>query len=205
MKIKTVKTSLSNSYIIIDKDQNDNLCAVVIDPALELEEVLEFDVVMCLATHGHADHINNAKLICDHYQIPLFLHKDEAIYAKDDSFNLSHYVIQRPLAKVKDLNLLEDNQELTFLNHTLKVWHTPGHTKGSVMYLLDNHYLFSGDTVFKDAIGRTDLPGSSSKVMSNTLAKLAEIDSDYKVLPGHGMATSFKEVKHQMEYWRRLL
>lgn len=205
MEIRKVETDFANSYIISDTDPEGRKVAVVIDPALELEELLGLDVVLCLATHGHADHINNAKKICDHFEIPLTLHEKEAIYVKDDSYNLSRYVLHRPLDKPENLKLLSGGDELSFLGHTIKVYHTPGHTQGSVMYLLDARYLFSGDTLFKGTIGRTDLPGSSPEAMDATLTKLGEIAGDFEVFPGHGENTTFSRVQSQLEYLRGLL
>ena len=74
------------------------------------------------------------------------------------------------------------------------VWHTPGHTPGSVC-LLCEHYLFTGDTLFAGSVGRTDLPGGSSRQLSESLKKLAglPIPADAQVLPGHGELSTFGE------------
>lgn len=205
MEIKLIHTGLANCYLLIEGDK-----AVVIDPVLDIKD-LEAEgikeVSFCLATHGHADHIAHAKILVERFGIPLTLHEDEAIYAKDDSFNLSHYVIGDSLDKVDDskLNLISSKTVFDFLGHTIEVIHTPGHTRGSVMYLVDNSYLFSGDTIFKDAIGRTDLPGSSRSSMLQTLDRLIEIDANYEVYPGHGKSARYLDVKKSLQYWRGLV
>lgn len=201
MEIKIFNnTGLANSYLLVEEN-----AAVLIDPVIELEDLGDIEVQYCLATHGHADHIKNAKTITDHFNIPLTLHKDEAIYAQDDSYNLSHYVLGKELTKIDNLNLLNDGDSLLFFDHKIEVLHTPGHTLGSVMYLVDDTYLFSGDTVFKNAIGRTDLKGSNPNQMKNTIDKLLLIDKNWQVYAGHGDSTNWQEVRESLKYLRRLV
>jgi len=81
---------------------------------------------------------------------------------------------------------LEDGDEIKIGDSVLKVLHTPGHTKGSIC-LLGKNFVFTGDTLFKDGCGRTDLPGSSQKDMENSLEKLSKLlKPGTTVYPGHG-------------------
>ena len=200
MEIKQFSTSLANSYLLVEGET-----ALLIDPVVKLDKLADYKISHCFATHGHADHIAEAKKITDHFQIPLYLHKDETIFIKDDTYNLSPYILGDSLEPVENLRLLTDQEKIDFQGHLLETIHTPGHTKGSVMYLLDNKHLFSGDTLFKESIGRTDLKGGNQGLMAETLTRLLSFDQDWLVYPGHGESTTFKEVKKVLRYWRRLI
>ncbi len=200
MEIKQFSTSLANSYLLVE-----GKAALLIDPVVALEELADYKISYCLATHGHADHIALAKRVTDHFQIPLYLHENEAIFMQDNSYNLSRYILGRNLEQVENLRFLKDGEEIDFQGHLIKTIHTPGHTRGSVMYLIDNKYLFSGDTLFKEGIGRTDLKGSYPTLMAETLTRLLDINENWLVYPGHGKSTVYQEVKKMLKYWRRLV
>ena len=88
---------------------------------------------------------------------------------------------------------LKDDDEIDFFGKIIKVIHTPGHTKGGVCYLFEN-ILFSGDSLFKGTIGRTDLPtGDYDDLISSLKQKILTLDKDIKVYPGHGFATTIGE------------
>ena len=90
---------------------------------------------------------------------------------------------------------------------TFTVWHTPGHTEGGVVLLCGREYLFVGDTVFQGSIGRTDLEGGSSRVMDDSLRKLAAlpIPREAQLLPGHGDFSTFGEELDNNFYIRHAL
>ena len=88
------------------------------------------------------------------------------------------------IAKKATANKLNDNDVLTFGNIKIKVLSTPGHTKGSVCYIVDNN-IFTGDTLFMNGYGRTDLPGGDSAKLMETLKKLIPLSEKMNVYPGH--------------------
>jgi len=200
LEIKSIYTNYANSYLLWEEQMG-----IIIDPASDINVLQGVQIINCLATHGHADHIVKAKSITEKYKIPLTLHQEDVIYVQDDSYNLSKYILGESLSRIDNLQVIKDGDQIDFNGHNLRVLHTPGHTPGSVMYLLDDKYLFSGDTVFKDSIGRTDFPGSNPQQMADTLEKLINIDKDWVVYPGHGEVTTWSEAKKSLKYWRQFV
>ena len=82
------------------------------------------------------------------------------------------------------------------------VIHTPGHTPGSICYLTDNGVMFSGDTLFRFSMGRTDLPGGSTKTIFESLRKIGTVEGEYTVYPGHGEKTTLSDEKKYNRYLR---
>ena len=108
--------------------------------------------------------------------------------------------IQKRLITLKADQILKDNQVLKIGNLLIKVIHTPGHTKGSIC-LKCNQIMFSGDTLFNNGIGRTDLIGGShSKILKSINNKILNQDDDVVVYPGHGSKTSIGEERKNNPY-----
>lgn len=164
-----------NCYIIWGSDK----VALIIDPGEEKELIMgtvkqnELDVRYVINTHGHWDH-TGANTISKDLNAELLIHEDdeELIPDKPDGF-------------------LTEGQKLEFGENTAIVFHTPGHTEGSVCIQVAGH-LFTGDTLFSGSIGRTDLPGGSTEQMMMTLKRLKKFDKDLKVYPGHGPDSSIE-------------
>lgn len=158
-----------NCYIIWGPDNK----ALIIDPGEEkqlIKDTIEqksLEVIYVINTHGHWDH-TGANSISKDLSAKLLIHEadEDIIPDKPDGF-------------------LSDGQELAFGQSKAKIYHTPGHTEGSVCLQIGGH-LFTGDTLFSGSIGRTDLPGGSTGQMMRTLARLKDCDKSLKVYPGHG-------------------
>ena len=96
---------------------------------------------------------------------------------------------------------VNDGDTLPFGDGEIRVMHTPGHTKGGVCYIFTNdRVIFSGDTLFRLSAGRTDFPGGSPREELMSLSKLAELDGDYKVYPGHGEETTLEYERRNNRY-----
>lgn len=200
MKIKKISDGLflTNSYIIIDKEK-----CIIIDPGFSgkkiKEEVKDLKIEYILLTHGHLDHINDVYM----FNCPIYIHEKDLICFKDLSFSGYYSFNMRPnfdLSKLK-VNTFSNDSEFTLNNYKLKVIQTPGHTKGSVCFLLDD-ILFSGDTLFKDSIGRTDLPGGSMiDIRKSILYLLNKLSNNVKIYPGHGDNTTIMYEKENNEYY----
>jgi glyoxylase-like metal-dependent hydrolase (beta-lactamase superfamily II) len=183
---------VSNIYIIKRFD-----AVMLIDPSYNLETILEktqgYKIQGILLTHAHHDHMG----LIGKFDCPIYLHRaDYQLFINDDLNGYNEYKIERPY-QVKDLfiKFVDDETLIPFMDGSIKVIHTPGHTKGSVCYLYRDS-LYTGDTLFKDGIGRTDLPSGSSAQLHRSLKKLFSIVSaKTKVYPGHDEPSTIYEIK----------
>lgn len=187
MKIKSMPVGelATNCYILIDDAAN---AAAIIDPGDQGEDILEavkaegVRVEYILLTHGHYDHIGAVKQL--HEALPetkVYLHKA-------DSRGTGFHVV--PLAdQIADLHYYDEGDELTLGSLTIQVLHTPGHTPGGVTLRVED-VLFTGDTLFAGSMGRSDFPGGNTQQLFASLKKLALLEGDYQVLPGHDRTTT---------------
>lgn len=176
--------------------------AVVVDPGFNGESVQIFlesrklAVTKVLLTHGHYDHIRDVRLLAKFHSFTLYIHMDDGAHLSDVKLSYaSHFGGSFQLAKDQPVVYLRDGDEIAFHDQIIKVIHTPGHTGGSVCYFLAP-YLFSGDTLFRHSIGRTDLATGSAKQIGESIAKIFRIvDKEAYVYPGHDKTTTMKEEK----------
>ena len=144
-----------------------------------------------ILTHGHFDHIMGSKWVYETYGIlPTICEADAETYK---NFNQEVETFGFTI----DFNLppigccLNDGDEIHFGNHLFKVIHTPGHSKGGVVYhCAEENVAFTGDTLFRNGIGRTDLPGGNMFQIIQSLRKLTQLPDDTTVYPGHGSKTT---------------
>ena len=161
------------------------------------EKLREFDLrpVAILVTHGHLDHTFSVQPICDGYQIPAMIHSDDReLFLHPERAHGAEFISQLTgidWLEPKQIVELKDDQEFELVGMKFKAIHAPGHTKGSVMFSVDNEVLISGDVLFAGSIGRTDLPGGSWDSMQRSLReKVLPLSDELQVLPGHGPETS---------------
>lgn len=187
MIIKAVMAGMydANCYIIMDKENKE---AVVLDPGGDgpkLEKIIDdmgAKVKYILLTHGHFDHVGAVEYLADKYKVPFYINKiDEELMEKDDS-------VYGSIRKAD--GYLQEGDILTFGTKTIKVFHTPGHTKGGVCFLIDDK-CFTGDTLFQASIGRTDFLGGDFKEIINSIkTKLLTLGDNVQVYPGHGPSST---------------
>ncbi len=168
-------------------------------------ERLDLTIVAILNTHAHFDHIAaNAIVKAQFPEAQLMLHRDDfPLLAQGGGagwFDLLY--IPSPPAD----HALEDGEAVSVGGLTLRVLHTPGHTPGSLcFYIPKDGALFSGDTLFKGAVGRTDLPGGDARQLTASLRRIiAEIPAETILYPGHGPATMLGEECRYNPYLRSL-
>lgn len=136
-----------------------------------------------LLTHGHIDHILALSALKE-LGAKVFIHSNDACYLTDSSYNLSSYLIGQNF--VCDCNTID---EQVLKEYGIDVLHTPGHSPGSVCYLIDD-ILFSGDTLFCGGIGNTSFPGGDHKTEITSVKRLLLLDKAITVYPGHGPKTT---------------
>jgi hydroxyacylglutathione hydrolase len=166
--------------------------AVVIDPGFEpgrVRRLLESAgkrPVAVLATHGHYDHVGAAAEFCGN-EMPCYIHEEDRLALVDSTAWGAGY--PGPAVTPADLRTFLDGEVLELAGFSITVMHTPGHTPGSSCFRLDEQ-LFSGDLVFRGAIGRYDFPNSSAQDMFASLRRFLALPDELDVYPGHGEATS---------------
>lgn len=182
----------ANTYLIKD---NKN-CAVVIDPGVDNDKLGDYiqrnklKLKAILLTHAHVDHMRGVDRLVQRFKCQLYVGFDDEIGLTDEEYNCASYLNEKLVIKAK-ANTVCDNEILKILKEDIKVIYTPFHSKGSVCYYFSNSsILFSGDTLFKNVIGRTDLISSDRKMIRDSLAKLRTLPLDVKVYPGHGEFTT---------------
>lgn len=155
-----------------------------------------------LLTHGHFDHIRGLnKFFKEFPNTTLFIDKDEVEFLTNTRLNCSSLAESKVTVDHQNIYLFDDQDEIGFYNNMVfKVIETPFHTKGSVCFLYEKeNALFTGDTLFKSSIGRTDLPTSSERTIQSSLNKLKVLDPKLTVYPGHGETTTLeRESKYNL-------
>jgi hydroxyacylglutathione hydrolase len=189
----TVGPLETNCYIVGDPSSKE---VFVIDPGADYEEikrVIDMESLYPQAvinTHGHGDHI----AANDAFGLPVWIHRLDAEFLYEPSKNLSG-VFTMPFRMKKADRLLEEGDVLSAGDIRFEVIHTPGHTPGSICLKTDG-IIFTGDTLFRDGVGRTDfIYGSEKDIMSSIKNKLFSLSDGYVIYPGHGPASSIGEEK----------
>lgn len=194
---------ITNTYLIVDKKEN--LCAII-DPAfnslkiLNLVKQLNTKLDKIIITHAHADHIAALADIANENSIPVYVHEYDFNGLYDKKIN-EEDIVQTKVKKVDEKNVitLKDKDIIKVGSINFEVLHTPGHTKGSIcLYNKENDILFSGDTVFKNTYGRTDLITGSSLEMKNSLDYIFNSLDNPLTFPGHGESFYLNDSKRKI-------
>jgi hydroxyacylglutathione hydrolase len=171
---------------------DDRAEAVVIDPGFEAERVRRLleeagkRPVAALATHGHIDHVGAAAAFCGN-ELPFYIHEEDRLALVDPMAWGAG--MPTPVATPADLRTFVEGDVLDLAGLSLEVIHTPGHTPGSSCFRTVDT-CFSGDLVFRGAIGRYDFPNSSAQDMFASLRRFLTLPDELDVRPGHGEATT---------------
>ena len=195
MKIETIVVGPieTNCYVLSDPESRE---AVVIDAGDDVEEILAYirkeqlQVKYLLNTHGHFDHILAVEDMRRSFGVPVYAGEKEADLLAQPDLNLSGR--GREGVSLEADRWLKEGECFQLLGAEWKVLFTPGHTKGSVCYYVEKEQaLFSGDTLFCQSVGRTDLPtGNSTELIKSVTGILSSLLEETRVYPGHGEGSS---------------
>ncbi len=177
------------SYLIGDGESKE---AAVIDPGWEIEKILKtakkhnLKVKHILITHCHYDHIHDIKEIADATDAAVYVHNEDKGEIKNKG--------------IEKIRTVSDGDKISVGKVKIEVLHTPGHTPGSVCYLVENK-LITGDTLFVENIGRTDFPGGDAKIMRKSLDRLKKLDEKIEVYSGHDYGSiKHSTIGHEKKY-----
>lgn len=189
---------MTNCYIVTDEK---TLATAIIDPGDEASYVISYieenklDVKCIMLTHGHFDHTTAVKPVKEALNVPVYMHK------ADSDPSLRHGFEFIPLEEV---TWYDEGDTVQVGNLTFEVMNTPGHTEGSVVLKCENA-LFTGDTLFRDSCGRTDLAGGNMRKMLKSLKRLHDLEGDFEVYPGHEFSTNLERERQHNYYIKSAL
>ena len=198
MLIKTIPVGMleTNCYIVTDEETKK--CAII-DPGADSNMILDYIEsnnlipAAVFMTHGHYDHHLALDAVIEDTGVPAYIHVSEVNRGGQ-----------------KGRHKLDDNGKLSFYaegdvvdigNLAFKILETPGHSTGSVTLMCDDA-IFTGDTLFREDCGRTDLEGGSDDIMMKSLKRLSELDGDYEVYPGHAESSTLGYERNFNRYMR---
>ncbi len=203
LTIKCIECNMlqENCYIISDETQECVICDCGAFYAEEKAAIVAYirenhlKPVHLIATHGHVDHNFGNKMVFDTYGLQPEVHKADRFLMEKLPIQAKHIIgieIEGDMPAVG--KYLDGTDVIVFGNHRLQVIETPGHSPGSVFYYCpEEHTAFSGDTLFRHSIGRTDFEGGSMFQIIQSLRMLCQWPDQTKVYPGHGPATTIGE------------
>ena len=192
-----------NCYVLAQRPGSD---AIIVDPGQRamgtLRRILDTNRLTpaaVLLTHGHIDHIWSAQKVSDTFGCPAYIHPEDRFMLTDPIKGIGPRLVQFLFGAMfsepkQVVELDRDGDKLDLADVTVTVDHTPGHTRGSVVFRVAgdaSDVVFTGDTLFERSVGRTDLFGGSGRDLLNSIVdKLLVLDDKTVVLPGHGNSTT---------------
>lgn len=179
----------TNCYIGINEETKE---CFIVDPATCPPEFVSYiknaglTVKAVLLTHGHFDHIMGLDALLKEFPVPVYAHEAERDVLESEQLNSSASMLGQPYS-FSGADFVTNRQELRIAGFEIRVIYTPGHTVGGCCYYIEKEKaLFSGDTLFRGSVGRTDLPtGSMGQLVSSVRDRLFLLPDDTKVYPGH--------------------
>lgn len=193
-----------NCYVIGDDKTNK---AAVVDPGGDVDKIIEvledndFKLEYIILTHAHGDHVGGVEELREKTGAPVYMHKDDRNMLKNSRINHSVSISGIKVETEAD-HFVKDGDSLELGTIMLSIIHTPGHTQGGICVQVEN-VLLSGDTLFANSIGRSDLEGGNQEQLIESIKnKLFTLNEELTVLPGHGPATTIRIEKLTNPYVR---
>lgn len=186
-----------NTYVLFDETKE----CIIIDPGCydqkERNALSDFISnnslipVLLVNTHCHLDHIFGNKFVKEEYNIPLYVHKADLPLLQGAPDHARVYGVEMDPSPAPD-KFIDENDKLNWGNSSMDIVFTPGHSPGSISFIAgEERFIISGDVLFQQSIGRTDLPGGDFDTLADSIrTKLYTLADDFIVYSGHGPETS---------------
>lgn len=197
----------TNGYLFVDTQRR----AFFVDPGGQAEEVFDYlkkndlSLEAVLLTHGHLDHLAGIEDFVALVGDRIYIASNDASLLKHPPEEMQRY-LQMSCRGIEHFQIVSDGEIISVGDFNIKAIVTPGHTEGSMCYLVrmgGEEVLLTGDTLFAQSVGRTDLPGGDASALERSLLKLAELSDDLVVLPGHGPDTTIRRERTSNPFWPR--
>ncbi|MGI6026190.1 MAG: MBL fold metallo-hydrolase [Candidatus Scatomorpha sp.] len=201
MLIKTLPVGQLETNCYVVTDENALVCAVI-DPGDESNTILDYieeNKLSCkaiLITHAHFDHVSAVNAMLEATGAELYMCEKDLELAKTGASGR--------FTPPENTHFYKDGDEVKVAGLTFKVMETPGHTPGGVT-LICGDALFTGDTLFRGSCGRTDLPGGDMRAELRSLKRIASLEGDYEVYPGHAESSTLSIEREHNPYVRHAL
>ncbi|SCY81912.1 MBL fold metallo-hydrolase [Alkaliphilus peptidifermentans] len=201
MKIQRIIVGINETNTYILHDEN-TMAALIIDPGDEGKTIMRYidrnslNPMGIVLTHYHHDHTGAAEELKNKYNCPIYAHKKEAKGLQDPEINRS-ISVRRKIISITPEKLVIEGDVISIDEIALEVIHTPGHTPGGIsLKVKGSNIVFTGDTIFSDDLGRTDLEGGSEEALKKTITnKVSRWSNDTVIYPGHGEISTMAAVK----------
>ena len=189
----TVGDLTANCYLVTDPATSDTL---IIDPGDDADFITETIInqklkpTAIILTHGHFDHVLGCLELKLNFNLPIYLHQADAKLYTSANRSAAHWLKKKSLKVPPVDQFIKEGDEIKIGSEKLKVIETPGHTPGGISLYDGTKNLFSGDTIFKDGVGRTDFSYSSPLQLTKSLDRLFKLPGETTIYPGHGEPTT---------------
>ena len=203
-QLKPLSLCDTHSYIVASEKGN----GVLIDAPDKAKYILDefeskgINLKKILLTHGHFDHVGAVADLVERTGCEVYIHKNDLDKLSSDNKNLAHYFGLESIRPFNKAIAFEDGDIIELDELKFKVVHTPGHTSGSVCFIVEDK-MFTGDTLFAGSIGRTDMPDGNTMDMLKSLEKLSNLKGNYKIYTGHTAPTTLEDEKYCNPYLNR--
>ena len=200
------KSFASNTYLLISDSS-----AIVIDPSVSVNAINEklshcnAELKGILLTHGHFDHVISIDILRDRFDIPVYIHKEDACMLTDGHLNGFYTFFGKECVHRPADILLDDGDVIPLGEEKITLLHTPGHSKGSSCFIFNEDNagvsLITGDTLFANSVGRCDLYGGDVQQMACSIKKLHSFDKKACIYPGHETSATLGHALDNVSYF----
>ena len=195
----------ANCYILFAGNE-----AMAVDPAVSAKAILTAvaqrgaTLTGILLTHGHFDHMLSLDTLRERSGVPAYIHENDAKMLTDGTLNAFSFFFKNERVWRAAERLLKDGDKLILGGEEITLLHTPGHTEGSSCFAFGDS-LLTGDTLFFDNIGRSDLPGGDENALRRSLSRLRTLSPDTVIYPGHGDKARLGDALDRAKYFFDLI